>query len=197
MTKKTLAIAPIETDVVKLAGYKSQAIELAAFLRDKPADAPGAEAWFSSTLSSVRGLLKGLEDERTKATQPLLAAKRAIDALFAPATTPLKECETVIRGKLAEAATMRFAAESESRRLAETAAAEGRFADVLDTLAEAPEAEATVGSSARVTWVASVVDFSLLPDAYKVVNERALGAAVHPTEIPGVAWVQVVKVRAK
>jgi hypothetical protein len=201
MTKLAKRTVEVTTDVVKLASYKTQAEDLAEFLSAKPCATAEEEQWFSQTLSSVRGLFKSLEDERTKATAPLNLAKRQIDAMFAPATKPLKECEAVIRTKLADAARMRFAAAAESRRLAADAAAEGRFADVLAVLDDAQVTVATAGSSARVSWVARVVDIDLVPRQYLMVNETALAAAGKGTEqpnaIPGIEWEMEAKVRAK
>jgi hypothetical protein len=201
MSKLTKKTVEVQTDIIKLMSYKSQGEELAAFLSEKPCETPEEEQWFSQTLSSVRGLLKGLEDARTQATKPLLAAKREIDNLFSPATAPLKHCESTIRLRLADAARMRFAAAAESRRLAADAAAEGRFADVLAVLDDAQVTVATAGSSARVAWVARVVDINLVPRQYLMVNETALTAAgkgtEQPLQIPGIEWEMEAKVRAK
>lgn len=201
MTK--IVKAPPAADVKKLAEQKREATELKAFLAERPCETPEEEAWFSSTLSSVRGLHKALEDQRTAITKPILASKAAVDALFAPVTKPLKECEGVIRQKLADAARIRFQAEREARQLAEVAAAQGRHEDVLEALASAPVHVPTSGSSARMVWVAIVEDFSALPDAFKLPNEAALAAAGktagtgQPDAIPGVAWVLDAAVRAK
>lgn len=201
MTKLAKAPAP-QADVAKLASYRSQAEGLIDVLKNAPCSTPQEEAWFSESLSAVRGLIKGLEDERTGITKKILESKRAIDQLFAPATKPLQQCEQIIRGKLAEAATLRFAAQAEARRLAESASAAGDFEAVVDALASAPEAVSTAGSSAKAFWTYDVVDFAALPDRFKMVDGRELGALGgcldgEPEAIPGVVWRLEAKVRAK
>ncbi len=198
MAKKS-EIVPVPTaDVKKLAEQRREATELVAFLREAPCQTSTEEAWFSQTLSGVRGLVKSLEDQRTAITKPILESKRAVDALFAPVTKPLQEAEGVIRRKLSEAARIRFQAERDARLLAEVAAIQGQHEAALDALASAPEHVATAGSSARVVWRAEVVDFAALPDAFKVVNERALAAvAGEQPEIPGVKGVMDAGVWAK
>lgn len=198
MSKK-IAIVPAQgPDVAKLADTRRQATELVEFLRGAPCETPTEEAWFSATLSSVRGLLKGLEDERTAITKKILESKRAVDGLFTPATTPLKAAEAVIRGKLAGAARLRLAAETAARLAAETAAAEGRHADVIVALASAPDAVATTGSSARAVKKWRVVDSALVPREYLVIYENAVDAAVKAgVEIPGIEVYDDVAVRAK
>jgi hypothetical protein len=202
MAKKSDAIVVSATpDVAKLASMKSQGAELAEFLRSRPCETPEQEAWFSSQLSSVRGLLKMLEDERTSITKPMLDAKRRVDGLFSPATSPLKDCETVIRDKLASAARARFAAEAEARRLAADAAATGDHLGAVEALASAPDAVTTSGSSARAVWRHVVDDFAALPDEYKLTNHDALAelskGANEPAAVPGVRWYLDAAVRAK
>lgn len=198
MTKLAKRTIEVPADLPHLLDTRRQAVELCEFLSCAPCATPQEEAWFSSTLSSVRGLLKGLEEERTALTQPLLSVKRAIDGMFAPATSPLKQAEGVIREKLAGAARLRLAAETAARLAAETAAAEGRHADVIDALASAPEAVATTGSSARVVKKWRVVNFAAVPDSFKAVNERLLDdAAKLGVEVDGIEFYDDVAVRAK
>lgn len=200
MTK--IAKAPANVDVLKLVSYKAQGAALVEFLEGQPCTNAAQETWFSEQLSAVRGLIKGLEDERTSVTKPMLEAKRHVDELFAPATAPLKRCEVVIRGKLADVARMRFQADADARRLAADAAAQGDHLGAMAALAEAPDAIRTLGSSARATWIAAVRDFRLVPDEFKVINDRALAQAAkgsdgEPAPIPGIEWVLDATVRAK
>lgn len=193
---------PSGVDVAKLASYKQQAEGLAEFLEAQPCSSPEEEAWFSQNLGAVRGLLKDLEDSRTSVTKPMIAAKAKVDGLFAPATKPLQRCEAIIRAKLAEAATARFQAAAEARRLAESASQAGDFEAVVVALAEAPVDVKGSGSSAKAVYVAEVVDFAALPDQYKMVNARALHDAGgvfdgEPDLIPGVVWRLEAKVRAR
>lgn len=199
-SKLAKTTAPV-VDVVKLASYTDQAKGLITVLTEAPCSTPAEEAWFSESLSAVRGLIKGLDDERTSITKPILESKRRVDELFAPAVKPLQQCETIIRSKLQAAATARFQAAQAARLAADVAAAHKMYEEVVDILAAMPEAVATSGSSARGVWVGEVVDFSALPDKFKEVNYRALAELAkgegEPAPVPGVTWRLEAKVRAK
>lgn len=197
MAKKA-DIVPV-ADVKKLAEQRREATELVEFLESAPCDTPETEQWFSATLSSVRGLHKALEEQRTAITKPILASKSAVDALFAPVTKPLKQAEGIIREKLASAARARFAAEAESRRLAAEAAQEGRHEEVLDALASAPEHVATSGSSARVVRKWRCVDLAAVPREFLALDVGALDLAAKKgvESIPGIEFYDDVAVRAR
>lgn len=202
MTKIRLKAPDPKVDVAALASYRAQAEGLIDVLTNAPCETPEQEAWFSQSLSAVRGLIKGLEDERQAVTKPMLEAKRRADALFAPATKPLQQCEQIIRGKLAQAATLRLQAAQAARLAAESAAQAGDFEAVVDALAAAPEAVSTSGSSTRAFWTFEVVDFAALPDRFKMVDGRELGALGgcldgEPEPVPGVVWRLEAKLRAK
>jgi hypothetical protein len=191
-------------DVAELANYKSQAVQLVDFLTHAPCKTPEQEAYFSARLSDVRALVKKLDDERTSRTKPILAAKRSVDSLFTPCIDPLKECETIIRAKLAAAAQGRFEQEQEAMRIAEEAASTGDDLGVMTALAAVPDVVQTSGSSVSFEWVADVVDFRQLSDTYKMVDVaklagvgRAAKAAGTEPNVPGVKWTKQAKVRAK
>lgn len=191
-------------DVLTLASYKSQASELVAFLEGTPCKTPRAEAWFSSQLTNVRALQKAIDGERTNLTKPILAAKKAIDALFQPALKPLERCEEVIRGKLAGAAQLRLAAEKAAMQLAQSAAEAGDTEAVMAALAEVPDVVATTGSTSYFVWKVGTVVGDLVPDQYKVVDMAALATIAkackgsdEPPMIPGVHWEKIAMIRAK
>lgn len=198
-------VATAGVDVVGLADTRRQASELVSFLENAPCETTEAEQWFSAQRSNVGALLKGLEDERKKITAPLNTAKRAIDALFAPATGPLKECEAVCLEKLRGAQQRRLEAETAARRLAATAAQAGDAVAVIAAAAAIPEKVATEGSSAGWRWVAKVVDKAAVPEEFKVVDMDALcGVGAHakatgsePEAIPGVEWVKEATIRRR
>lgn len=208
MTKDKRADAIVATagvDVVVLADTRRQASELVSFLESAPCETTEAEQWFSAQRSNIGALLKGLEDERKKITAPLNTAKRAIDALFAPATTPLKECEAVCLEKLRGAQQRRLEAETAARQLAATAAQAGDAVAVIAAAAAIPEKVATEGSSAGWRWVAKVVDKAAVPEEFKVVDTDRLekGAAAckasgeEPVPLAGVEWVKEATIRRR
>lgn len=141
-------------DVVELTSYRSQATELQAFLAAAPCVSPVQEQWFDQQLASVRALLKSLEEKRTSITKPMNAAKAAVDALFSPASQPLKKCEEIIRDKLLGAANARLTAERAALAAATAAATAGKPLEALAALADRPAApEARTGSSTGSKWV--------------------------------------------
>lgn len=200
--KTDAIVASTGVDVAELAGYKSQAVELVEFLRHQPCKTADQETWFSEQLSNVRGLIKVLEDNRKSLTAPLNEAKRRVDALFKPATAPLEECESIIRGKLAAAAMGRMEAERAALQLAAEAATAGDTAKVMDSLAAVPDAVQTSGSSVSFVWEVASVVMDLLPREYMTVDHDKLkvvakAAGGEEPKVPGVAWRRVAKVRAK
>ncbi len=190
---KTLTVP---TDLPHLASQRQQGLQLAEFLRSK--DAVVHEKWFSEQLPTVRALFQKLEDERTAVTKPMLAAKAAVDAMFKPATAPLKECEEIIRSKLAEAARVRLAAETAAKRLAAEAAEAGDHRAASTARAQTPAHVATTGSSARVVRKWRVVDLAAVPREYLMIDEAAVTAACKSgVAVAGVEYYDDVAVRAK
>lgn len=195
-------VRAVAVDVVSLASYTSQALELGVFLIQQPCKTAEQEAWMSQQLSTVRALLKRLDDQRTALTKPLLEAKRRVDGMFSPATKPLAECESIIRGKLAGAALGRLEREKAALQLAQEAAAMGNTDRVMDALAMVPESVATIGSSVTYRWAVASVDFAALPEEYKTIDHARLAAvakaagAEEPV-VPGVRFERTATVRAK
>lgn len=199
MKKSSDLVKSSGVDVVALTSTRRDALGLVEFLSEAPCETPAEEAWFSTQLSNVRALQKGLEERRTAITKPLLEAKRAIDALFSPATKPLAECEGIIRRKLAEAGNRRLAAQRASLLAAETAAVEGRVEDAIEALAAAPVAVKTEGSTSKVVRAWRVVDLASVPREFLQLDTDALDLAAKKgvESIPGIEFYDEVKVRAK
>ncbi len=197
-TKPKTTSLTVPTDLPHLASYRQQGLQLVDFLKSQSATAPGAEQWFSEQLPTVRALFKKLDEERTVMTKPLLAVKAGLDAMFKPATDPLKQCEEIIRGKLAEAARPTLAAATEAKRLAAQAAQAGDHHAAITALAKAPEHVPTTGSSARVVRKWRVVDLSAVPREYLTIDEDAVTAACKSgVAVAGVEYYDDVAVRAK
>jgi hypothetical protein len=196
-------VKSVGVDVAELASYKQQAVGLVEFLTHTPCKTPEAEAWYSERLSDVRGLIKVLEDNRTSLTKPLLEAKKRIDAMFSPATKPLKECETIIRDKLRMAACGRLEAERAALRLAETAAATGDSAGVMAALAHVPQHVETTGSTVRMVWKVDSCVVAEMPAEFLMPDEAALRKVCsaadkdNPPVVPGVVFRLDAALRAK
>lgn len=207
MTKKDpktdALVASTGVDVAKLASYRSQATELEVFLDAAPCRTAVQEQWFSEQLANVRGLTKLLEEERTKVTKPLLAAKAAVDALFRPATGPLKKCEDIIRDKLKGAAQARLDAECVALLAATVAAAVGESEAAVAALAAIPEAVATTGSSTGSKWVVEHADVTAMPVEYLLPDIGALEKLANAAKdgpapvVAGVVFKRVATLRAK
>jgi len=151
-------------------------------------------------LKGIKGLAKRLEGERKKITSPLDAAKKAVQALFVPQQDKLDAAERAIKNAMitfadeqerirrAEEAKLQEKAEKERQaalKKAEEARAKGNDAKAA-TLEEkaasvvapvlAPRTETPAGASFVTRWSAEVLDFALLPDEYKIVDQEKLDA---------------------
>lgn len=201
--KVTAMVKATGVDVIELTSYRTQALGLSEFLSMRNCATPAEESWFSEQLSSVRALLKTLEDKRTSITAPLNAAKRSVDALFKPASEPLKECEIIIRSKLTEAAQLRLEAQQAALALAAESAQAGDSDAVLAAIAEMPVAVTTAGSSAGSKWEVEKAVVDEMPRNWLIPNAEALDTLCKLSKdgpapiVAGVTFRRVATVRAK
>lgn len=197
---KTNALAQYgvtDGSIVELAERGTEGKKLVDHLKAAPCVTPAQEAWFSNQLTNVSAILATLEEQRTKITKPLNAAKRAVDALFAPATTPFKACEEVIRSKLIEVARARAVEERRLLAVAQEEAAKGNVVAAGAAIDRIPDAVETSGSTTKVTWSWRVVNSALVPDEFKLVNEKMVDALIkshlstgstEPPSLPGLVF---------
>jgi hypothetical protein len=152
----------------------------------------------SEVLKSIKGLAKRLEEERKKITSPLDAAKKAVQSLFVPQQDKLDVAERTIKNAMiAFADEQECIRREEERKLqekaekdrqaalkkadearakgneAKAASLEEKAANVVAPVL-APRAETPAGAAFVTRWTAEVLDFSLLPDEYKIVDQKKL-----------------------
>lgn len=195
-TKNVIDVKPISTKTVEDLSKEVVALTAKTVVVKNQTDYNLA----GDVLKGIKGLAKRLEEERKKITSPLDAAKKAVQALFVPQQDKLDAAERLIKNAMiaftdeqerirrAEEAKLQEKAEKERQealRKANEARAKGNEAkaEILEEKAAsvvapvlAPRVEQTAGTSFVVRYSAEVIDFALLPDEYKVVDQKKLDA---------------------
>lgn len=137
------------------------------------------------------------EDMRKAWTNPLNAVVKSINAAFKTITDPLEKAERAVKVKIAAYVTEQ---EEKAHREAEEQAAQARAAAEASGEPAPPPApilmprtgpiRSSLGGTASVreVWDFEVIDTSLVPFKYLVVNEKAVREAVNKGErdIPGI-----------
>lgn len=150
-------------------------------------------------VKEVSGQIREIEKQRKELIAPMLEAQRKTNALFKRWTGPLDEINKHLRKELVgyeqRQEEKRRAAEEEA--LASTDDPSEYLAKI--TQAVTPSAKAA-GVSIQKTWKGRVVDFSKLPDEFKIIDQSKINKAVKlaggEIDIPGVEVYQEKKVRA-
>lgn len=168
----------------------------------------------SDYLKSVKGLLRQIEDARTRVTKPLNEALRQVNSQAKEASAPLLTAETQIkRAMLTYSAEQERIRREEQRKAEEAArkererieaqAAKAAAAGKVERAAQLEERAATVvapviqreapkvaGVSMREVWRFEVTDPAAVPREYLTVDEKKIGAVVRAlkgdTQIAGV-----------
>jgi hypothetical protein len=152
-------------------------------------------------IASVRKLAKSIEEKRREFTDPLNAHLKDINAYFKLVTIPLAETDQVISRKIlsyrAELDRQRKEAEEINRLREEAAKKEAALNDgcITESVAPVPvppqlakTVKTEVGNSAtRDNWKVEVIDFTSLPNEYKMPDMVKLGKVVRAglRNIPG------------
>jgi len=167
-------------------------------------------------LKKIKLQIKELEDERKKITAPLDATKKAVMDLFRKPLTALEGAEEIIKrsafafvqkqeqARLDEEKKLRDKAEMERLMLEEeiaknqakgieTVNLEEKKADIITPTLQSNVTKIS-GTFVKKTWRAKVVDFSKLPDLYKLPNDKLLNSFAVETkgagEIAGIEFYQ-------
>lgn len=155
----------------------------------------------TNDLSIISGLKKAIEEKRKEYTQPINDHLKAVNEAFKAFTEPLTQADKITRTKIldyrAEQERQRQEAEDiarTERELAERKAAlTGEPVVVPEVVEAAPAAPdryrtemGTLGKMTIRKW--EVVDLSLVPDEYKVVDAAKIGKVVRAgiPSIPGI-----------
>ena len=155
----------------------------------------------TNDLSIMSGLKKTIEDKRKEYVGPINDHLKAVNEAFKTFTDPLNNADSITRQKILDyrAEQERQRQEIEEIAKLEREAAERKAAltgepvvipEVVEAPAVAPKHYRTdMGTlgTAKI-WKFEVVDFSLLPDRFKMENAALIGKVVRAgeREIPGV-----------
>lgn len=130
----------------------------------------------SQLIKEVSTKIKAVEAERKEITKPLLESKRNLDKFFKKITNPLEDINKHLRKELVKYEKEKEAARQLAQAEARKAALLGAPAEeIKDLITESVKPSVKVsGVSVRNVWKARVLDFSQLPDEFKMVDEQAL-----------------------
>jgi len=157
----------------------------------------------SDTLRMIQGLKRALEGKRKDYTSPLDEHKREIMEAFRTLLQPIIEADGIMRGKVLayeqEQERIRKEQERINQQKEDLARAEmelnGELSQPMGLVEVSPEIPNAIRSETATTarmkrWEYEIVDFSALPDDYKVEAPQIIRAALRQGKtIPGVkAW---------
>lgn len=196
------ALLKADADVNQLTGEASS-LEVRANELIILTDADAAEA--TNILGFIATAKKKLEEKRTFFVKPINDQVKNINNLFKQYNLPLDNADSTLRRKVLayrqeqtrkkreEDERLRQLAEKEQRRLEKKAEKKGLPAPppiIIQASESAPKTiQASMGSATtRTTWDFQIVDESLIPREYMVVDEKKIRAVVKAgiRNIPGV-----------
>ncbi len=185
----TLSLIPTNTRT-ELAAESSAAADVLEALAAMPVASQEDLDFAGTMLVDVKAKFKALEEKRTAITKPINAAKREVDALFAPVLEPLKQAEGILKEKIAAYTVAREA----ERRAALTSGE-------TNPLALVP-AEQTKGVSVREVWDWEVENRDIIPREFMYVAEDAMHHHINshkgePPPIPGIRFYKRGEVRVR
>ena len=144
----------------------------------------------SNFMLKVRDTERGIEAKRLEFTKPLNQSLKAINDTFKSLKQPLEGARNILTRKIIEwktAETRKLEAEEARRRKIQEAHAEKGHETKAPVVLERPENK--IGNTqTRKVWTFEVVDFSKMPDEYKMLNNVAVNQAIRDgvREIKGV-----------
>lgn len=155
----------------------------------------------TNDLSIISGLKKAIEEKRKEYTQPINDHLKAVNEAFKALVEPLTQADKITRTKILDYRAEQERQHQEAEDIARTereiaerkAALTGEPVVVPEVVEVAPAAPdryrtemGTLGKA--VIWKFEVIDFSLLPDRFKMENATLIGKVVRAgeREIPGV-----------
>ena len=160
----------------------------------------------SDMLSYIAKTKKAIEEKRKFFVKPLNDQVKRINEMFKGYAAPLEKADGIMRKKVlvyrqeqdrkrrAEEEALRKLQEKEQKRLERLAKKNGDVAPPPPIITPfIPQQEKTVQSdlgavSAKMVWEFEIVDENKIPNEFKIVNEKAIRAAVKAgvRNIPGV-----------
>lgn len=189
-TMMTLEHPPAEivNDTTTEATKARMAIEK---LRSLPVVGNPGIALASDLLQHVKGEWERLDSRRKAITQPLLEAKRKIDALFSPATEALLEGEAILKRKIADAKNALERANYEAQIAAQQHLLQGDARGAALATQNLQPVEAPAGIQYREVWKWRITNAAVLPRDFLCPDTKKIEAHVKAHgqnhNIPGIA----------
>jgi hypothetical protein len=216
MPSTSIEVLPVESDE-RFQTLASGALELLGRAREIQIRDDESDAEAKQFLVQVTTARKRWDELRTWFVGPLNNQVKAINNLFKAQAAPVDEAENVLRGKVGvyfrarqeaarkEQERLRKLAEARNARQAVRAEERGEEppAPIFPLPTVAAPLKTTHVDSASVTvrkvWRFRVVDPAQVPDEYKVVDERKIGAVVKAgiRNIPGVEIFEIEEVAVR
>jgi len=201
MAENSLALIKPQEDTVLLAIYQ-EAIALRNFAEARVIATNDDLSPANDDLAVIARVKKGMEAKRKDYLKPFQDHIKDVNDAYKTFMEPIEQADKITRDKI-----LTFRAEQERKRR-EAEAIEAEKTELARREAELTGGEITVdltpvvkpeavpdrirgelGSSGKITiWKFEVIDFSLLPDRFKMENATLIGKVVRAgeREIPGV-----------
>lgn len=188
---------------VEVISYYTEALKLQEYAKSRVIATPNDIKVATEDLSIIARLKKAMEEKRKEYTSPLQDQVKAINETYKMLMQPVEVADTTTRNKI-----LAYNKEQEDRRREqerinaqklEVAEAErrlnGKPSEPVELVEVSPDVPKTVSTdlgatSQRDNWKWEVVDFSLVPDDYKMINSGTLTPVVKASKgkitIPGI-----------
>jgi hypothetical protein len=178
-----------------LAAEATEAGEVLGMVKSFRVECQSDVDFANDALGEVKAKLKDLKAKKERATQPLNAALKAIRGWFKPAEEFYAECEELWKLKIRDG--MKALEAAQLRALAAASAAhESNDLDLMaESMAQASFATAELPANVSIVerWTWKVLDESLVPREYLMLDEAKIGAVVRAMKgaarIPGIETV--------
>ncbi len=200
--EQTTALVKLENDNEVMAFWK-QAVGLREYAERLVIITAEDLAPVTNDLSVIAKVKKGMKDKRESYVKPLKDRAAEFIEAFKTLMAPVEEADSILQGKMLaynrEQQRIRKEQEEINRKRQEAAEAEmklkGELTESVNLVEVIPETAKRVstgmGSAGlRDTWKWEVIDFSLVPDEYKMINPAILTPAAKSYKdtrtIPGI-----------
>lgn len=201
--EKAVLILMMPEDDVNIASIKEASAKILDIAEKRIVKDPETATAATDDLAIISGYLKTVDARRKDMLQPFRDYIDGVNALCKEIAEPLNKADAITRKKLLaykqELEERQRKQEEINRKRLEAAQAEaelknGEISESVN-LVEVTEAPTTIHAnigdvSGRKAWHYEVVDFALLPDEYKLPNDRMIKAAISSSkgqkQIPGI-----------
>lgn len=150
----------------------------------------------AAILGEAKGRANRLAERMKEITAPMRKAEASVRDLFRPAIDALTSIERIVKGKIAEAHKREAEVNAAALEAAARAHAEGDESATGAALSQVVHVGNVAGVQTRKVWKFEIVDAALVPREYLAVDEKAIRAAGHEEEIPGIRWYEDVGIAA-